>query len=287
MNIVWTYWEDRPGVPTPPHILLCREILLYQCKECEVRLVTPANVHQYLPDLDPRVWRISLENQEQNPIAIRCDFIRAFLLERFGGLYVDADCIALRDYAEAFHASAGYEFFAMRRTSAKSNHISIGFYGTQPNGKVITAYAEALRKILKEKTHFKWAEVGALLLTPIVDQRLDSVFLFREEQIHPIVAEKQELLSATDREADDLISRDALCLMLFHRIFEQGVRGACLSSAAVKDLYKGDWLISKVLRAVYPQNAFERALGHGRGTAIIEPTPEKMNRPGNRGGWLD
>jgi hypothetical protein len=275
MNIVWTYWEDRPGVPTPPHILLCREILDYKCKECEVRLVTPVNVHQYLPDLDPRIWRISLENQEQNPIAIRCDFIRAFLLERFGGLYVDADCIALRDYAEAFRASAGYEFFAMRRISAKSNHISIGFYGTQSNGKVITAYAEALRKILKEKTQFKWAEVGAHLLTPIVDQHLDSVFLFREEQIHPIVAEKQELLVATDKEVDDLVPKEALCLMLFHRIFEQEVRGASLSNAALHNLYYSDWFISKVVRTVYPQKSFERTFGCGRSTEIIEPSPGK------------
>lgn len=160
MNIVWAYWEDRPGEPTPHHILLCREVLRHQCKACEVRLVTPANVHQYLPDLDPRVWQITLQNPDQNPIAVRCAFIRALLLERHGGLYVDADCIALKDYAEAFRASVGCDFFAMRRISAKSNHISIRFYGTQPNGKVITAYAEALRQILKEKNPLQMGRSG-------------------------------------------------------------------------------------------------------------------------------
>jgi hypothetical protein len=262
MKLVWTYWEDPLGVPTPPHILLCREILQYQSKECEVRLVTPSTVHNYLPDLDPRIWHISLDNHKQNPIAVRCDFIRAFLLERFGGLYVDADCIALKDYAEVFRAIGGYEFFAMRRTSAKSNHISVGFYGTKANGKVITDYATELRQILKKKTRFKYAEVGAHLLTPIVNQHQDSVFLFSEEQIHPIVAEKQELLAALDKEVIDIIPNDALCLMLFHRIFEQDVKGACLSQATLKDLYYGDWLISKVMRLVYPQKAFELFSAH-------------------------
>ena len=275
MNIVWTYWEDRPGEPTPPHILLCREVLRHQCKGCEVRLVTPANVHQYLPDLDPRVWQISLQNPDQNPIAVRCDFIRAFLLERHGGLFIDADRIALKDYAEAFRASASHDFFAMRRTSAKTNHISIVFYGTQPKGKVITAYADALRHILEEKTHFKWAEVGAHLLTPIVDQHLACVFLFREEQIHPIVAENQQLLAATDKEIVELIPNDALCLMLFHRIFEQEVAGASLSNATVQNLYHGTGLISKVLRAAYPQKTFERQFGRRGSTTSTEPKPEK------------
>lgn len=112
-------------------------------------------MHQYLPDLDPRVWQISLQSPNQNPIAVRCDFIRTFLLERHGGLYVDVDCIALKDFDEAFRASSSYDFYAMRRTSVKSNHISIGFSGTRPKGKVITAYADALRHILKEKTYFK------------------------------------------------------------------------------------------------------------------------------------
>jgi hypothetical protein len=261
MNLIWTYWEDQPGVSTPPYILLCREILQYQCKKCQIQLVTPINVHHFLPDLDPRIWLISLENPKQNPIAIRCDFIRAFLLERFGGLYVDSDCIALKDYSEVFSAIGDYEFFAMRRTSAQSNHISIGFYGSKPRAQIITTYATALRQILAEKTHFeKWAEVGANLLTPIVDQHLDCVFLFREEQIQPIVAEKQELLAALDKEVVNLIPNDAICLMLFHKIFEQEVRGASLSQATLKNLYYGDWLISKVIRTVYPQKALELLL---------------------------
>lgn len=275
MNIIWTYWEDRPGEPTPPHILLCREVLRHQCKKCEVRLVTPTNVHQYLPDLAPRIWRITLHDKDQNPIAVRCAFIRAFLLERYGGLYVAADCIALKDFAEAFHASSGFDFFAMRRTSAKTNHISIGFYGTVANGKVITTYAEALRQILKGKTHFKWGEVGAHLLTPIVDCQLERVFLFREDQIHPVVAEKQQLLAAADQAITDLIPSDALCLMFFHRIFEREVHGFSLAQSSIQDLYQGNSLISKVLRTVYPQKEFERHFGRRRSSEGIESPSAK------------
>lgn len=99
--------------------------------------------------------------------------------------------------------------------------------------------------------------MGAHLLTPIVDQHRNKVFLFREDQIHPVVAENQQLLAASDKEIADLIPDDAFCLMLFHRIFEQEVAGASLANATIQSLYHGNGLISKVLRKVYPQTGQE------------------------------
>ena len=113
---------------------------------------------------------------------MRCDFIRAFLLERYGGLYVDADCIAKKDFADVFRQTNEYDFYAMRRSSAETKHISIGFYSSLPRGRVITAYAEALRAIIKRKTCFRWAEVGSRMLTPIVDAQLEHVILFPESR---------------------------------------------------------------------------------------------------------
>jgi len=276
-NIVWNYWENRPGTSLPPHILLCREVLRHQCPQCTIHLVTPANVHQYLPDLDPRIWQITLHNNSQNPIAVRCAFIRAFLLERYGGLYVDADCIALKDYSEAFNITEGYDFFAMRRTSAKSKHISIGFYGSQAGGKIITAYADALRQTLQAKTVFRWGEVGAHLLTPIVDRNLERVFLFREEQIHPIVAEHQYLLTDANLSIQENIPNDALCLMLFHRIFEQKINDVTFSQSTAEDLFLGQSFLSKVLQANYPKIKFDRQFSHERKTrmtsSVVAPPP--------------
>lgn len=259
MNTIWLYWEDRPGDSIPAHIALCRKVLEYQCRQCDVRLVTPGNVRRYLPDLDERVWDISLAQKSQNPIAVRCAFIRAWLLERYGGLYVDSDCVALKDFAGAFDEAQGSDFFAMRRTSAKTNHISIGFYGSREKGDVVGEYAEELRRILATKQMFSWGEVGAHLLTPIVDAHLEEVYLFREDRIHPVVAEKQDHFCSVWVSARDVVPDDALCFMLFHRIFEQDVRGVSLKEATPRGLYHGQTLLGEVLRSAYPRAAFEQA----------------------------
>lgn len=247
-KIVWLYWENRPGEHKPPHIEFCHKVLESQQHGVDIRWVTPDNVHDYLPDLNPRVWDITLPSPKQNPIAVRCAYIRALLLERYGGLYVDSDCLALVDYCQVFNEVGGAEFFAIRRTSAKTNHISIGFYGSEPGGSIITAYCDQLRMILNEKTEFRWAEVGAHLLTPIVDAALDRCYLFREDRVHPIVAEQQHLLADTTMPVSDVVPQDAITLMLFHRIFEQDVKGATLKDWTPEQLATSQALLSRVYR---------------------------------------
>jgi len=247
-NTVWLYWETPVGETKPPHIQFCHDLLRSQRHSVDVRIVTPKNINQYLPDLDPRVWDIHLSDSRQNPIAVRCAFIRAFLLERYGGLYVDSDCIALTDYVNIFEEVGKADFFAMRRTSGNKNHISIGFYGSRAGGKIIIDYCNKLREIISKKTEFSWGEVGAHLITPIVDENLDRCFIFREDRIQPIVAEEQHLLADTRTNISDVIPPDAITLMLFHRIFEQPVKGVTLKGWAPTDLASSNALISRVYR---------------------------------------
>lgn len=248
-GIVWLYWENRPGAFKPHHIEFCHQLLQRQQHSAEIRWVTPENAQEYLPDLDPRVWDITLSTSGQNPIAVRCAFIRAFLLEKYGGLYVDSDCLALTDYGKVFEEVGDADFFAMRRTSAKTQHISIGFYGSRASGGVISEYCDELRAILKEKTIFRWAEVGAHLLTPIVDTRLNDCYLFREDRIHPVVAEHQYLLADTIVPIEDVVPDDAVTLMLFHRIFEQQIKGVSLEGWTPERLASGNTLLSRIYRS--------------------------------------
>jgi len=193
-----------------------------------------------------------MESPKDNPIAVRCAFIRALLLEKFGGLYIDTDCIALKDLISVIDLLEDYDFVAMRRTSAKTNHISVGFYASRKNGLIISEYAEQLRCILDQKLTFKWGEIGAFLLTPIVDKYLNKAYLFRENRIHPIVAEDQFKFCDTKLEPSDVIPSNAICFMLYHKIFETHVNGVTLKDCSTDDLYNGNMLISKVFRMAYP-----------------------------------
>lgn len=92
-----------------------------------LKVVTSDNLRDYLPDLPDRVFRIALQPRRKwqkyfsrrarraAAIALRADYIRAFLLERYGGLYVDSDAIVLEDLAPYFEDMERVGFLVMRR----------------------------------------------------------------------------------------------------------------------------------------------------------------------------
>lgn len=250
---IWIYWEDRQGHSEPPHITLCRRIFFEKCQDCSVTLVTPANLLEYLPGIPERINRVMLQTDPTQPcLALKCDFIRAFLLERYGGLYVDSDAVLLRSLKPALQMLSDWDFVGMRRTSAPSQHISVGFYGSKAKGKIITKYADSLRNKLESgKLSFGWADVGAWTLTPIVNENSESAYLFPEAHLHPIVCERQEDFLSTTLRLESFLTSDPLMFMLFHRLFDGPLR-----ETSIQNLYFGDMLISQIFRYALPQEQF-------------------------------
>ena len=78
---VWTYWEGKSS----PIIELCLETLKRHNKTLEV--LTPETVK-----LPPAY----AELVKGIPIPQRSDLIRLYYIYKFGGMWVDADCIAIR-----------------------------------------------------------------------------------------------------------------------------------------------------------------------------------------------
>jgi len=242
---VWIYWENSPGESAPPpYISLCRKIIVKNCPTCSVTLVTPENVRDYLPNVPDNLDGISLALPSQgSSVALKCDFIRAFLLERYGGIYLDSDAVVLKDLGPIFDLFNDWDFIAMRRTSAKTKHISVGFYGSRPQGRVISRYAEKIRRMLSERSSFEWNEVGAWAITPIVDELAESCFLFPEAKIQPITPQTKEAFLSREEPLEPYLAGDPVTFMLFHKIFE-GV----LRDWSEDELLGGDILLSKLFR---------------------------------------
>jgi len=242
---VWIYWENPQGrSEAPSYIALCREILVKNCSSCAVTLVTPENLSDYLPDIPWNLNSICLNsNPYETCIALKCDFIRAFLLERYGGIYIDSDAIALRDLGSVFDLFDEWDFIGMRRTSSKTKHISVGFYGSRAGGKVISLYAEKLRRMLAERSTSEWDDAGAWAITPIVDEFSEDCYLFPENRIQPITPRTKNAFLSREELLENYLKPDPLMFMLFHKVFENQLR-----DWSVDDFLSGDILLSKIFR---------------------------------------
>ncbi|KZX51320.1 hypothetical protein A3709_10910 [Halioglobus sp. HI00S01] len=269
---LWLYWENLPGVQEYPYISLCRKVIKYHSEGLNLRVVTPDNLKRFLPDLHPNIEKITRTGFGSEPcLAIKTGIIRVFLLEKYGGLYLDSDAIPLRPLAPILYELEHYEFIGVRRVTAPTKHVANNFMATNARGGLITEYANLIREHLDHRSDFYWGEIGAHMLTPLVDKNLAHVKLYPEEKIHPIVAEKQYLFMSKKASICDVIPRDAHIAMLFHDLFVGPCKGKLrhgllpskkgwLNGWSEERLYSANILLSKIFRHAYPLKDAQKLL---------------------------
>jgi Capsular polysaccharide synthesis protein len=86
---VWTYWEDGPRSKRAAYLDLCLETIRRQGPPLEVNLIGRDDASKWLPDLDVERW------EELPAPNYRSDYVRSRLLQRYGGVWIDIDTIAL------------------------------------------------------------------------------------------------------------------------------------------------------------------------------------------------
>ena len=101
---VWMYWEDLPGRGCPAYLLLVpRDRPAPPGRDKTLHVLDEHSVFDWLPDLDRKVWeRLKVPAQ-------RADYARTRLVYRYGGLWIDADCIAMRRLDALDHYLDGHE----------------------------------------------------------------------------------------------------------------------------------------------------------------------------------
>jgi len=265
-NTVWIYWENRKNKPEPVYITLSRWTMLYNLQNCTLVIVTPDNVEKYLPGITKTTQNIQVDIQGradrflrkfQSPrknIAVKCDVIRAQLLQRYGGIYIDADAIILRDLDKYFEYLKSFNFFGMKRSSHGKNHVSVNFYGANANTTIINEYSSKQKSIIVNNSEVHYNQLGGSLLTEVFDNHEKETFCLDEKETQPVTFEDaRSVFIDTNIDIEDVISPEQKIFMLYNGPFNNE-----LKDIDIKDLYNSDMLISKVFRKSLPKHAFDQ-----------------------------
>jgi len=175
---LWTYWETKDN--RPAYIDLCFETMLKSY--CHCIMLNKDNVLCYLPDLREDIWKVKHSSgRYENEVCMRADYLKVKILEKFGGLWIDADSILTKPIHTIISSISFYKFFS-RKT--KRGWASVGFMASLPKGEVISEYSRKLDEALDRKLEYKSAsELGARMLTPIVEEKKAKTM---EEYLNPI-----------------------------------------------------------------------------------------------------
>jgi hypothetical protein len=225
---IWLYWANVADSQMPPYLELCLETIRRQARDTRVIVVTPETLSIYLTtdDIPFDLARIEMRDPTKPAVALQADYIRVALLKKYGGLWVDIDCIMLKDPAcLCRRLLETHDFVAMRKTSQRSQHVPVNFFASRRGGRIITAYKARIDEVVANKLaaseKFGWTDLGADPLTAIVNDNPSDVALLDEAMIHPFDFREKNLLQRVDPlfDLDGRLTEDTLCCMLFNSVF--------------------------------------------------------------------
>lgn len=156
--IIWSYWENKPGKLMPSHISLCFKTLHHHCdKNYTINILNEKTVHDYLPDL-----RKDLDNLL---LAQKVDYIRVYLLYKYGGIWIDADTIIMSNLEDIrIKLNQGWDYIGFGCTGLKCfngyPNPSNGVMASQKNSKLMGLCKTELDVIIGKQNKFDYFDLG-------------------------------------------------------------------------------------------------------------------------------
>lgn len=89
MSKLWSFWFNKPNKTMPPYIQLCIKYMKMLNAD-KFELITENNLYDYISETEIPKKLFDLDIVCQN------EYIRTYLLYKYGGIYSDADCIHLK-----------------------------------------------------------------------------------------------------------------------------------------------------------------------------------------------
>lgn len=89
-KIIWMYWETLPNKKKPGYIDLCINSVKFNCGNCfKIIVLDEKTIYDYLPEIK----NINFSNLK---LPQKVDYYRYALLEKYGGVWLDADILVLK-----------------------------------------------------------------------------------------------------------------------------------------------------------------------------------------------
>lgn len=153
---LWFYWENKPGKVTPDYIKLCEKSIMKHCSNSfNVIKLNEKNIYDYLPEL-----LNNNINTDNLLLAQKVDYYRILLLYKYGGLYLDADTLVMRNPYEIIEKLKYYDYIGFGCTGITCTYgygrPSNGIMASRPNGELVTRILTNIENKLRNNNGQKW-----------------------------------------------------------------------------------------------------------------------------------
>lgn len=143
---VFIYWTGKDY----PLIRIFRILMQkhqYSGKGYKLHYINDSNLSEYLNFIP--------ENFDNLIPAHKADFIRIFVLNRFGGIWLDSDNLIMNNLDYYFEILEQYRGFFL-----KQKEISISFFGSVKDNPYLIEWITRSKKKIEIKDKLSWEEIG-------------------------------------------------------------------------------------------------------------------------------
>jgi hypothetical protein len=230
----WLYWQGN----LPAYIALCCKTIFAHCQNV-VFLDRASFDTLFKHDRDIDIDALSLPHQ--------ADFIRAYLLKHYGGLYIDADCIVMCDLSPIQAMVKQYEFVGYREPQGD---VSCNFMASESGGAVINAHYEAICTTLRSHRRRGWLDLCSVPLNKATANYPDKNILLPTKAIMPMGWNESEQLYRrhSDEEHERYFQHDAFCYMLANQTIKTLSQTQALYSMSEEQILNDNYFISFLFR---------------------------------------
>lgn len=172
-NNIFAFWESQE--PIPAYLELCKDTWIKNIPNCQIHILNHSNLQHYIGDT------YHLDDLKKISFAMQSDIISAAILEKFGGLFLDIDCIVIDDLFHIFNSISQDKLIAFGRPAAFTIHLAV-LYSKKPNNPILTGWRQEAQKRLKNiPEKYDWSYFGNAIINPLlqVDNNKNSFIIDR------------------------------------------------------------------------------------------------------------
>ena len=210
----FTYWEGKE----PTYIKMCYETMKRHIPDI-IRL-NENNANLYV-DLPPEYYKIKSINH-------RVDYLKANLIYKYGGFWLDADTIVMKPIQD--------------KLLDEHDYIGCpGFFGGRKGSETLKKWIDHMDIVIKTKSEFQWAE----LILPMVweNNKHKEIRNIELKYMCPFWGEKIRDIFFKDYGEYIDKSKDAIVVVLYNYVFPDWFK-----KMNRKEILEGNMVISELFR---------------------------------------
>jgi len=143
---IWSYWEGKK----PEWVNHCLESLERHGRDAVSILDWNSFKELWKHDQDLPIQDLYVVQQS--------DFIRSYLLHHYGGIWIDADCLIMRDLNPIIKSCEFWDFIYHRQ---KGGDLSNAFIGAKKGSNTANHYYRGVRWRIRQPQKLEWLDIGS------------------------------------------------------------------------------------------------------------------------------